>query len=162
MRRAIALVVTAVTVMGCELVAPVVEPFLTAESPPPVDVVIADASPGPVTEIPDAPEGGLASWCAPTPKYCHGWAPPAMLAAVPSFRYGDARYRVRVCRQDDASRCATVTVVSFCACGNKIIDLSTAAFDRLANHHLRGTVPVFVVPAGNAPASTLPPTSTAP
>ena len=56
-----------------------------------------------------------------------------MLAAVPSFRWGDDPYRVEVC----ATTCVFVTVVSFCACGDRhgiptVIDLSPAAFRTLA------------------------------
>jgi hypothetical protein len=82
---------------------------------------------------------GLASWCAPTPRYCHGWDK-ARLAAVPSFRNGDKPYLVRVC---SATRCTVARVVSFCACGNHVIDLSPPAFRNLAPLS-RGVVRVTV------------------
>ncbi len=116
-----------------------------------------DASPTPVTE-PPAIAGGLASFCAPTPTHCQSWGGDAHLGAVPSFRYGDRPYRVTVCRQDHRSTCTTVTVVSFCACGRFLIDLSPAAFSELAPLS-RGTVPVTI---SDAPSLTPPPTSTLP
>lgn len=116
--------------------------------------------PSPAITEPPAIEAGLASYCAPTPTRCQSWGGDAHLAAVPSFRYGDRPYRVTVCRQDDLSRCTTVRVVSFCGCGNKIIDLSPAAFRELAPLS-RGIVPVTVQDAAG-PGITAPPTDTEP
>ena len=75
---------------------------------------------------------GLASWCAPTPTHCQTWGGDALVGAVPSFRFGDRPYRVIVRRQDDPSRFVIVTIVSNCACGEHVIDLSPAAFRKLA------------------------------
>ena len=83
---------------------------------------------------------GLASYCAPTPKYCRGWGGTARLAAVPSFHYGDTPYYVTV---RSATGRVVVKVVSYCACGNKVIDLSPYAFQKLAPLS-RGVVPVTV------------------
>jgi hypothetical protein len=86
---------------------------------------------------------GTASYCAPTPKYCQSWGGTARLAAVPTFHYGDRRYTIVVCRADDRSRCTTAIVVSYCACGDKVVDLSPYAFARLAPLS-RGVVTVTV------------------
>jgi hypothetical protein len=86
---------------------------------------------------------GSASYCAPTPKYCQSWGGKVRLAAVPTFHYGDRRYVIRVCRQDNPSRCVTATVVSYCACGSHVVDLSPYAFTRLQPLY-RGTVRVTV------------------
>lgn len=86
---------------------------------------------------------GMASYCAPTPKYCQSWGGTARLAAVPTFHYGDRPYVIRVCRADNPGRCTTATVVSYCACGNKIMDLSPYAFTRLQPLY-RGVVRVVV------------------
>jgi hypothetical protein len=75
--------------------------------------------------------GGTATWCAPTPTHCQSWGGRALKAAVESFTYGDDPYLVRVCR-DGTNRCVTVTVVSYCACGITLIDLSPYAFRQLA------------------------------
>lgn len=151
------------TLAGCQQFEAAVEPYLA--SPPPADVAIAELPPEPVTEIPDdAPEGGLASWCAPTPTHCQSWGGDARLGAVPSFSFGDKPYLVNVCRQDDTSRCTTVRVVSFCGCGNKAIDLSPAAFveiARIGDESRRATLDRGVVPVIISRFS-LPPTSTEP
>jgi hypothetical protein len=97
----------------------------------------------PVTE-PPAIEGGIASWCAPTPTQCRRWGGTALLGAVHSFRWGDRPYRVRVCRQVGAAACVVVTVVSYCGCPDgRAIDLSPYAFGKLAPLS-RGLVPVTV------------------
>jgi hypothetical protein len=108
-------------------------------------------------EVPDTAtaETGTATWCAPTPRYCQSWGGSAMKGAVQSFRYGDTPYRVKVCRVG-TSRCTTVTVVSFCACGNTLIDLSPAAFRQLAPLS-RGRIRVTMTKGGRI---VLPPTST--
>lgn len=72
-----------------------------------------------------------ATWCAPTPRYCHGWDR-QYVAAVGSFRYGDEPYTVQVCRADRPSTCTHVLVVSFCECRPGGIDLSVPAFKELA------------------------------
>jgi hypothetical protein len=97
----------------------------------------------PVTE-PPALDGGIASWCAPTPTQCQRWGGQAKLGAVHSFRWGDRPYRVRVCRQVGPAACVTVTVVSYCGCPDgRAIDLSPYAFGKLAPLS-RGLVAVTV------------------
>ena len=100
------------------------------------------------------PMSGIASWYDATYTPEHGvggqstWytRPPYRLkhyAAVGSWRWGDKPYRLKVCRQDDPSRCVVVTVVDHCARCRKdlrgvwtkksrAIDLSPAAFSQLA------------------------------
>lgn len=102
---------------------------------------------------------GWASYCAPTPTRCQSWGGSAKLGAVPSFRYGDRPYFVKVCRLS-SSACVVVRVVSFCGCGVKVIDLSPAAFKRLTPLW-RGVVRVTVERTGG-PSATLPPTDTQP
>ena len=86
--------------------------------------------PGP-GEAEDAPPGrseldgssitGIASWFD---------AGPGLYAAVPSWRWGDEPYRLRVTAGD---RAVVVTVGDFCGCpGGRVIDLSADAFRRLA------------------------------
>jgi hypothetical protein len=99
---------------------------------------------------------GTATWCAPTPKYCQSWGGDAMKGAVQSFRYGDTPYRVKVCLASDSDRCTQVTVVSYCACGNTLIDLSPTAFRQLAPLS-RGRIRVTMTTGGRV---VLPPTST--
>lgn len=82
---------------------------------------------------------GQATWCAPTPTQCQSWGGDAHLGAVPSFRWGDPEYLARVCHD---GHCTVVRVVSYCGCpGNRIIDLSPAAFRELAPLS-RGVIPV--------------------
>lgn len=111
---------------------------------------------GPITE-PAAVAGGLATWCAPTPTHCQSWGGDAHLAAVPDFHFGDRPYRVVVHYRGHRT---TVTVVSFCACGGRIIDLSPAAFADLAplSH---GVIEVTVEDL-RGPAPTPPPTDVEP
>lgn len=100
-------------------------------------------------------ESGTATYCAPTPRYCQSWGGDAMLGAVASFSYGDRPYRVEVCNTDNG-RCTSVTIVSFCACGPTLIDLSPAAFLALEPRGLHiGRIPVTVRTGAQA---TLPPT----
>lgn len=97
------------------------------------------AVPEPIGSVAASPTGALgtalfsasATWCAPTPTQCQSWAPPARLAAVNAFRFGDAPWWARVWR---GSTFVDVLVVSYCACGGTdgAIDLSPAAFTRLA------------------------------
>ena len=77
---------------------------------------------------------GWAAWCAPTPTRCQGWGGDALLAGVPSFRWGDDPYTVQVSAN---GRSVLVTVVSYCACGDRkgiptVIDLSPRGFEALA------------------------------
>ena len=90
--------------------------------------------PSPTGYEPPAVSGlsGTAAYCEPTPKYCRTWGGDAHLAAVPTFRWGDEPYPLTVCRQDKPNVCAHVTVVSYCACGTHVVDLSLAAFLELA------------------------------
>ncbi len=120
-------------------------------------VAAPDQSVGP------AQQAGVATYCAPTPKRCQSWGPPALLGAVQSFSFGDDPYVVTVCRQSGAP-CVAVTVVSHCACGDRhgqptVIDLSPAAFARLAPLS-RGVIDVVLTVGG--PKVTLPPTDTEP
>lgn len=117
-------------------------------------------APSPTGGIGTALLGGWATYCAPTPRYCQGWAPPALLGAMPGFSYGDKPFLARVCT--NGIRCVVVTVVSFCGCGDRsgiptVIDLSPAAFDRLASRS-RGVVRVTVEYPVDRPSVTLPPT----
>lgn len=101
-------------------------------------------SPSPAITEPPAIEGGIASYCAPTPTQCLRWGGQAKLGAVHSFRFGDRPYRVKVCRQEGEPACVTVTIVSYCGCPDgRVIDLSPYAFRRLAPLW-RGLVPVTV------------------
>lgn len=87
---------------------------------------------------------GVATYCAPTPRHCQGWGGDAMLGAVPD--YAGQPYWARV---SHGSKSVIVRVVSFCACGNRagkstIIDLSPAAFRRLAGSLAPGVIDVTV------------------
>ena len=108
----------------------------------------------PEQDIGTAIEAGTASYCAPTPTKCQSWGGSAKLGAMPSFRYGDRPFRVNVCRLD-SSACVSVKIVSYCACGTHVIDLSPAAFRELAPLSA-GIVRVTVEWGG----AELPPTST--
>lgn len=100
---------------------------------------------------PPTPYRASASWCAPTATQCQSWGPPAKLAAVHSFRYGDRPYWVRIWR---GSAFVDVKVVSFCQCNGRedAIDLSPFAFEKLAPLS-RGRVWVIVtdLAAANEP-----------
>jgi hypothetical protein len=104
--------------------------------------------------------GGTATWCAPTPNHCQSWTPGKFLGAMESFRYGDRPYNVTV---RHGGKAVVVTVVSHCACGNTLIDLSTSAFERLAPLS-EGRIDVTVETGGRTVVvqgrPTLPPTST--
>jgi hypothetical protein len=108
---------------------------------------------------------GWATWCAPTPTHCQSWGDDAMLGAVPSFTFGDEPYPVQVCAfEGGQANCVLVTVVSYCACGDRrgeptVIDLSPAAFRSLAP--LSAGI-VRVVVDHVRPGLTLPPTDVAP
>lgn len=103
---------------------------------------------------------GWATYCAPTPTRCQSWGGDARLGAVPSFRWGDKPYQVTVRHGD---RTTTVTVVSYCGCGDRhgtptVIDLSPRAFRDLAPLS-RGVIDVTLTTGGRPePRITLPPT----
>lgn len=79
-----------------------------------------------------------------------------LYAAVPSYRWGDQRYKVKVCNRSDD--CVTVTVRDFCGCpGDRIIDLSPAAFRKLAPLS-QGIVAVTVQDLREGPSVTPPAT----
>lgn len=115
-----------------------------SSSPSPAAVLSPPATPKPkAVQLSDGGSiaGGIATWCAPTPTQCRRWGGRALLGAVPSFRWGDKPYRVRVRYRGHR---VDVTVVSFCACpGDRIIDLSPWAFRKLAPTW-RGTIQVSV------------------
>lgn len=86
-----------------------------------------------------ASRSGRASW------YNDG---AGLYAAVHSWRWGDRRYRLTVCRADDLERCVIVTVRDYCQCyvgtsRERVIDLSPDAFSRLAPLS-RGVIKVTV------------------
>lgn len=96
---------------------------------------------------------GLASYCAPTPRYCKHWGGHAMLGAVPG--YGGKPYWAKVTHGD---RSIVVRVVSFCACGaGKVVDLSPFAF-KLLNH---GSLAAGVIPVTLESGDTVPPATDA-
>lgn len=68
---------------------------------------------------------------------------PGYYGAVHSYRWGDPRYTVRVCRIADPDRCVLVTVRDHMANAHREIDLSPDAFSRLAPLS-RGVVDVTV------------------
>lgn len=114
--------------------------------------MVASAGAPPLTE-PPAVMGGLATW------YDDG---PGLYGAVPSWRWGDRPYRVRVTA---GANSVYVTIRDFCGCpGARIIDLSTAAFRRLTidDEHPRGDLGRGVIPVlvtvPNRPGITPPPT----
>ena len=88
---------------------------------------------------------GVASWYDATRHGQSSWYSRAGIinyAAAAGWRWGDKPYMLRVCRQDDKSRCVIVTVVDWCGRCNKdaggkwnknsrILDLSPAAFTKL-------------------------------
>jgi len=88
---------------------------------------------------------GVASWYDATRNGQSSWYSRAGIlnyAAIAGWRWGDKPYMLRVCRQDDKTRCVIVTVVDWCGRCNKdaggkwnrnsrILDLSPAAFTKL-------------------------------
>jgi rare lipoprotein A (peptidoglycan hydrolase) len=70
---------------------------------------------------------------------------PGLYAAVHSYRFGDPRYSVEVCRADNDEVCVTVTVRDHMANRERVVDLSPAAFSRLAPLS-QGVVQVTVGP----------------
>ena len=103
---------------------------------------LSGGAPSPSADLGTAIYSASATWCAPTATQCQSWGPPARLAAVNSFRFGDAPYWVRVER---GSASVLALVVSYCACGgiDGAIDLSPSAFSVLAPLS-RGRVQVTV------------------
>lgn len=88
-----------------------------------------------------------------------------LYAAVPSYTFGDARYELTVCRQDNVEVCVKVTVRDHCQCyvgtiNERIIDLSPEAFSQIAPLS-DGLVRVVIKTDTPNPVSpTLPPTDT--
>ncbi len=89
--------------------------------------------------------GGYKNTCSPYKSKAQGGrgGELIMYAAVPRWRWGDKPFRLRVCRQDDPTRCVIVVARDSCGrCREDIkkpwtsrslaIDLSPAAFSRLA------------------------------
>ena len=88
---------------------------------------------------------GVASWYDATRNGQSSWYSRAGIinyAAIAGWRWGDKPYMLRVCRQDDKTRCVIVTVVDWCGrCtrdagrewnkNSRILDLSPAAFTKL-------------------------------
>jgi hypothetical protein len=104
------------------------------------------STPPATSDIGTAIASGTATW------YDDG---PGLYAAVPTYRFRDPHYRVRVCNRSDV--CVVVTVRDFCGCpGDRIIDLSPSAFRKLAPLS-RGVIPVSVEDLRGA-ETTLPPT----
>jgi hypothetical protein len=118
-------------------------------------LLLAYPAPAVGSPPPNAQIGGSATWCAPTPKYCQSWGEPAMLGAVHSFTWGDKPYWATVTWR---GKSVVVRVVSFCACGSAVIDLSPAAFKMLAPLHVGRLHNVTVTYGGIR----LPATDTAP
>ncbi len=126
----------------------------------------------PQVEIAPAIEGarGWATYCAPTPDRCQRWGGDAHLGAVRSFSWGDDPYIVQVCAFGGGrTSCTHVTVVSYCACGDRhgiptVIDLSPAAFVDIAGSLGPGVIRVEVSGpvSGHLPRTTLPPTDVEP
>ena len=89
---------------------------------------------------------GVASWYNAERNGQSTWYSRAGIinyAAVAGWRWGQKPYMLRVCRQDDKTKCVVVTVVDWCGRCNKdarrvwtknsrILDLSPAAFTKLA------------------------------
>lgn len=92
---------------------------------------VRTGTPEPTGEVGTALYSASATWCAPTPDQCQNWGGDARLAAVNSFRYGDAPYWIRVWRGDLFS---DALVVSFCRCRDTMhaVDLSVAAWNVLS------------------------------
>lgn len=96
----------------------------TGGAPQPAVAHAANPMPAPSSGSGTALFQTTATWCAPTPKLCHGWGGNARLAALPGF--SGKPYTVLV---SYGSRRVLVSVVSVCWCG---IDLSPSAFRELA------------------------------
>lgn len=92
-----------------------------------------------------------ATWCAPTPRYCHGWDT-AYVGARWSFRWGDKPYAVQVC--GIGYGCTVVRVVSFCACRDrKGIDLSLPAWEEIGAPFGLGRIDVTIRRVPTLPAT---------
>lgn len=131
-------------------------------SHPPADVNVTSSEGGDplTTPMPGALQTGTATWyCGAGSRCPRGHAPGELIAAIDRkdtpWDKGDVvtvEYRCG----DGCLRAVRVRVVDVCACkGRRIIDLSAAAFSRLAPLS-RGVIPVTVSGAGSIP--TLPPT----
>ena len=100
---------------------------------------------------------GTASWYCGGGSACTRGYPPGTLAAAagPALRVGDWRGRiVKVC---SGGRCVKVSLVDWCACPRRVIDLYRSAFSRLANPS-RGLLRVSITWGGSTVV--LPPTDT--
>jgi hypothetical protein len=121
-----------------------------------VSALAADLVPD--TSRSGAPFHGTATWYCGSGSPCtSGYGPGDLIAAIDRkdspYRKGD---RVRVTHD---GRSVTVRIVDVCGCpGRRVIDLSAAAFARLAPLG-RGVIPVTLEAA---PTVRLPETSTAP
>jgi hypothetical protein len=89
-----------------------------------------------------------AMWSGEASWYDDG---PGLYGAVHSYRWGDPRYPVKVCRADDPDVCVVVTIRDHMANPDRAIDLSPSAFHALwpglTEHEaliLRGVVQVTV------------------
>ena len=101
---------------------------------------------------------GTASWFCGGGSACTRGYPPGTLAAAagPALRVGDWRGRiVKVC---SSGRCVRVTLVDWCACPRRVIDLYKAAFARIGSPS-RGLLHVEVTWGGSA-SWIVPPTDT--
>lgn len=85
---------------------------------------------------------------------------PGFYGAVHSWRFGDTPYWVKVCRLDVRTRCVNVKVRDHMGNAHRAIDLSPAAFAKLAPLS-RGVVGVSVTRLGVSRIG-LPATDTAP
>ena len=108
---------------------------------------------------------GRASWfCQPGVSRCtRGFgASGAYAAAGPALRVGDWRGRIVTVCSIGTRRCVNATLVDWCQCPDKVIDLYRNVFAKLGNPS-RGILRVSVTWGGQrAPSATLPPTSTQP
>lgn len=103
------------------------------------------------------PEVGVASWYDATRHGQSSWYTRQGIthyAAVGSWRWGDKPYTLRLCREDEPTRCTQVLVVDWCGrCAadlgrvwtskSRVIDISPAAMVELAPLS-RGVVRVVV------------------
>jgi len=113
----------------------------------------------PVAVLPDTSTvvSGIASWYCGGGSACTRGYPEGTLAAAagPALRVGDWRGRiVKVCGN---GRCVKVSLVDFCACPRRVIDLYRGAFSKLASPS-RGVLRVSISWGGTTLG--LPPTDT--
>lgn len=117
------------------------------------NVRLADGASASATSVvsTSAPRTATATWCAPTPRYCHGWDT-AYVGARWSFRWGDKPYAVQVC--GIGYGCTVVRVVSFCACRDrKGIDLSLPAWREIGAPFGLGRIDVTIRRVPTLPAT---------